>query len=150
MAEVNRGSRIEIEPKTADRGDLLVVRGEGWVDCTIHLTIDDRAFDDLRIVEGYPAIGGFRPSTTGGFVLMLQTSRLAPGPHELEFRSYCEGKPVRIRESIEIAVSVEVEGMTPEAALETDTVSSATAVPRSFHHFPARHEGRIKRRQKTS
>jgi hypothetical protein len=75
-----------LPPKTYPLGRLLI-RGTGWPDCPVEISLDKRPVRDAVHALGLPHPDGVLPDATGAFALVVDIFGLMPGKHEVVARS---------------------------------------------------------------
>jgi hypothetical protein len=80
----NTHASLEISPSSILEGEQIIVRGEGWpAYCKVRIEIDGKEVKPIKIAQGYPVSGGFRPDATGAFVILLSTVSMKSDKHQL-------------------------------------------------------------------
>jgi hypothetical protein len=75
-------ARVDVTPKAALESQPVILRGTGWPDCPLHITLAGKPARIARVIQGYPAANGVRPAQ-GSFAVQVATFGLKPGRHEI-------------------------------------------------------------------
>ncbi|HEY7123766.1 MAG TPA: hypothetical protein VH540_07410 [Ktedonobacterales bacterium] len=85
-----------VNPGNVREGEQITVRGTGWGDCPVTMTIGEGVVKGFQVAQGQPVAGGVRPDAKGEFVVLLGTWGIKPGTHELVVASTRHREPTRL------------------------------------------------------
>jgi hypothetical protein len=113
---------LEVEPKRPAEGAIVHLRGEGWPNCAVRISVDKRAQAIARVATGADTSDGILPGADGSFAVSLLTIGWSAGRHTIVAEStHKSGALARVQVSVLARPLAEIggEGDRPRArALE--------------------------------
>jgi hypothetical protein len=78
---------LEINPSIILESENMIVRGNGWEDCSLRILIDGNPAHIVRITIGFPLPNAVRPDGAGEFVIAVGTYGVKAGKHRITAES---------------------------------------------------------------